>query len=656
MVNLPPTGITGVAPTTLPPASAQPNTVAIPAQVIAAEAQLEALQQNVLLPVLALETQQPPGQSGVQLILQTPQGQVQITLPQQVLANVATPQALAQVQQALSTLTNVQVQLTPAPVQGTGLPTAQLVVPTQEWQQNVLRPLQILLVNGPLINTAAPLNTSLRLTALQLPPEIAAALGSPAPVTPAAASPAEPAVAEDLGNSNAKAATLPKNAFMPGQSPGQTSVSTALPYTALSAPAALPATTSPITATPFLPQQYTGLQTTVPSTATNTTPPRQIEIVIQPLNTGTGTTPQTTVPTSAPATTPSTLQPPTAIPSSTSFFTSPTTSPTPPPPLFAPQEKTPGAFTPAAQPQQAPVPATILVSQSSGGPADKILLRTDDGRTFLLPETATHGVAFKPGDRVAVSIAPTNDGPVPDTVDARPPAITDALSALRTLAPAFAQQAIAQLVMQPSAPMQGTLLFLLTAMGSSLGTTATQAANSKARATELVEAMSRAADGKLPPALASRLLTEFQTLAGGTTHTLDQQGYSWHTAPLPTLMQQGMAAPFTLYVQQRQDEPGQQGSGAATSTDARKTRFVVDLHLTQLGHTQLEGLSRARQTDKAGQLDLALKTETQLPPALQNDLINRYTEIMAATGLTGTLSFMRGPFLTFRATGFASSV
>lgn len=584
MVAVPPsTGLTGAVLT--PPAPVLPAAVAIPTQVIAAEAQIEALKQNVLLPVLAIDTQLPEGQSGVLLNLQTPQGQVQITLPQ--LLSASTPQQQAQIQAALGNLKNVQVQVQPsltanAPGVQVQQQTAHLIVPTQDWQQ-VLRSLQNILPAQAAAAEALPLTTSLRVPALQLPPQIAAAYGAPplpgtvATPTPAIAIPAAP-----VGNT---------------PSPAMPTAPTAAQQTPTQPSAAIPA-------------------------------PQNVTLILQPAATLTANV---------------AASPSAQLPAYLALQTQ-----------QAPTQ---------AAPNNTPVAGTLVTitaphTNQPGPPSANLLLQTDDGRTFMVPEAATRGVALKVGDRLAITVQPEGQiANTANTIDARHPALADTMAALGASLPALAQTLDAQLVLKPALPMQGTLLFLMSAIGSFSGA-ANPAIASRARAVELTEAISRAAGGKLTPALASRLLAEFNTLLGGAASTTDNQGYAWHTAPLPTLMQQGMTAPFTLYIQQRQDEGSQhQNNTPGSTSEARKTRFVVDLHLSRLGHTQLEGLSRARSTDgQQGQLDLALRTESPLPVPLQNELTARYSEIIAAAGLSGTLAFNRGSYLTFRTPTFASSI
>jgi hypothetical protein len=150
---------------------------------------------------------------------------------------------------------------------------------------------------------------------------------------------------------------------------------------------------------------------------------------------------------------------------------------------------------------------------------------------------------------------------------------------------------------------------------------------------QLLEALNRLGG----PELAARLTAE---LRGLNTPAVDPQGYEWHATALPTLMSDQVMAPLHFYVQRRQENDGSDSENAMQSR-TNGARFVVDLHLSNLGHTQLEGLSKPQH------LDLLLRTDTPLPLALQQEISGQFGNILSATGLTGAIAFNRGNWLAF---------
>ncbi|MGE3770090.1 MAG: hypothetical protein AB7G06_03980, partial [Bdellovibrionales bacterium] len=103
--------------------------------------------------------------------------------------------------------------------------------------------------------------------------------------------------------------------------------------------------------------------------------------------------------------------------------------------------------------------------------------------------------------------------------------------------------------------------------------------------------------------------------------------------------------PVWLYVQQRPDEQSGSKPEGAASGGVRQTRFLIDLELSRLGHTQLEGIA------KHNHIDLKLNTPSALPQDLQRELVTTYTNAASAYGFTGELLFTSGPMIDFRQRG-----
>lgn len=69
------------------------------------------------------------------------------------------------------------------------------------------------------------------------------------------------------------------------------------------------------------------------------------------------------------------------------------------------------------------------------------------------------------------------------------------------------------------------------------------------------------------------------------------------------------------------------------------TRFVVDLNLTRLGHMQIDGLVG----NDNKRLDLVLRTDEPLTPAMRDDIRYLYADALELTGLEGSVGFQAAP-------------
>ncbi len=65
----------------------------------------------------------------------------------------------------------------------------------------------------------------------------------------------------------------------------------------------------------------------------------------------------------------------------------------------------------------------------------------------------------------------------------------------------------------------------------------------------------------------------------------------------------------------------------------KSTRFIVELNLSRLGLVQIDGFAQTKQ------LDLFIRSEQPLAPALLQELRQLYTQLLAATGLAGQVGF-----------------
>lgn len=67
--------------------------------------------------------------------------------------------------------------------------------------------------------------------------------------------------------------------------------------------------------------------------------------------------------------------------------------------------------------------------------------------------------------------------------------------------------------------------------------------------------------------------------------------------------------------------------------DGDETRFIVELDLDRLGEIQLDGLVREQA------FDLIIRSSAALPPSAKRDITEIFTEGLAITGFTGSLTF-----------------
>lgn len=117
---------------------------------------------------------------------------------------------------------------------------------------------------------------------------------------------------------------------------------------------------------------------------------------------------------------------------------------------------------------------------------------------------------------------------------------------------------------------------------------------------------------------------------------------SWQHVPVPLLTDQGLSL-IQVYVHQQAEWRGEDGEkkNAAPAT----TRFLLEVHPSALGPVQLDGLLRKdmKKVQAApDHLDLIVRSEALLPADEAAELHGLFINALAATGLTGRLSFQYG--------------
>ena len=266
-------------------------------------------------------------------------------------------------------------------------------------------------------------------------------------------------------------------------------------------------------------------------------------------------------------------------------------------------------------------------------PRGDVVVRTAAGETVSLPHIRSAVGAANVGEKLY--IRPTADSQPPPADKHALPTLQAVLDELQTSNPAMAMRVAAQTLLplhtHSAAQVGGTMLFFLSALTG--GTFASPQVN-------LAPALQRL----LGKAVQDKLVDELSSL----TRTLpDSRGVEWRGYQLPTPPLDGLQAPVWLYVQQRPDDSANGGQDSDAPQTIRQTRFLVDLHLTRMGHTQLEGIA------KQNQIDLKLNTPAPLPREMQNELTGIFTGAAGAYGFAGELMFTSGTLIDIRARNHA---
>lgn len=131
--------------------------------------------------------------------------------------------------------------------------------------------------------------------------------------------------------------------------------------------------------------------------------------------------------------------------------------------------------------------------------------------------------------------------------------------------------------------------------------------------------------------LLQRLGQDFSALRGSFGEARDIG--SWLQATIP-MFHQGLHS-----LQWFQKQGGQQ-EGKEKSKSSFDEHFLVDFHLTQLGHMQLDGM--VKRTHPGYSFDLTIRSETGLTTDMQRNIQSIYAEAQQIGGFKGMLVFRAG--------------
>lgn len=128
-----------------------------------------------------------------------------------------------------------------------------------------------------------------------------------------------------------------------------------------------------------------------------------------------------------------------------------------------------------------------------------------------------------------------------------------------------------------------------------------------------------------------RLGNELSNLARLNSETLPGD---WKALSIPLAWQNDIHKVAVYTRKEDQDDNSPNGS-----SKGNRTRFVMDLNLSNMGQVQLDGLFTGNASDSIGRLDLVLRTEQSFTQAMKQQMRTAYKNALDETKITGELSF-----------------
>ena len=248
--------------------------------------------------------------------------------------------------------------------------------------------------------------------------------------------------------------------------------------------------------------------------------------------------------------------------------------------------------------QSAPVPRDTATPSGPAGSAAKMAGLGATAANQAIPATG----------QVPIGI------PAPFQAGDAFPGLRESLAVLTSAAPAAARQTL-NTVPQPNAVLSATLLLFLAAVrgGDIRGWMGD-------RTQRALEAAGR---GELVGRIAAEL--------GAARQAGEPPAGDWRPTMIP-LYNDGELSAIRLSVPQRDDGGGQEDDGDSDDDQ----RFVIDLDLSRLGPTQLEGRLNA------GRLSLTMRTRAPLEIGMRQEMAGILTAACEGIGLTGAMTFQSG--------------
>lgn len=279
---------------------------------------------------------------------------------------------------------------------------------------------------------------------------------------------------------------------------------------------------------------------------------------------------------------------------------------------------------PPANPALPAVGQTMTALVTGHIPAGQAVLHTPVGFLTMptdtpLPRGATivleiEAPPLPPAPSRAEPLSPL---PAPALFRARAwPTLSEAYQTLQELHPAIAQDLISTVMPQSNARMTADILFFLSALrGGDLGGWLTPG-------TARLLARER-------PEFMTRLGEEFRGIAALAREPV---AGDWRIALIP-FFNGSEIDQLRLYLRPYGGDEEEEDAAP------KGLRFILDVELSRLGRLQLDGLVR----DDGKRLDLIVRSERPLAPAMQNDIRAIFEEANATTGIAGGLTFQSAP-------------
>ena len=196
------------------------------------------------------------------------------------------------------------------------------------------------------------------------------------------------------------------------------------------------------------------------------------------------------------------------------------------------------------------------------------------------------------------------------------PTLTDAIDTLADIAPAAQAHLLQAAIPRADAQLATNILFFLSAIRG--GDMKGWLGDGPLRILE-----------RQRPELAARLRDDFSNLS---RIVKDPDTGDWRQHVVPYLN----GADIDRIVMLTRD----QGGSADEDDDAPGgSRFVIDLNLSRLGHLQIDGLVGER----GKRLDVVIRSDEPLPPAMRQDIRALYDNAVEVTGLQGSVGFQAAP-------------
>ncbi len=131
--------------------------------------------------------------------------------------------------------------------------------------------------------------------------------------------------------------------------------------------------------------------------------------------------------------------------------------------------------------------------------------------------------------------------------------------------------------------------------------------------------------------LLSRLSTEFSMISRIYNETY---GSEWRTTIIPLMFQNEIHKVIINYRREKNDQ-----TEDIKDFVGEKTRFVVDLNLSNIGNIQLDGLFISNKNKKLNRLDLIIRTKQAFSETMKKEMRRIYSSSLNEIKFTGELSF-----------------